>query len=169
MRSALPEEIEKICHHNLISDSTLTLPHIQRCLEDMMQEMDISAADAPTSGVAPAPIRLWSTLQPPYVCGPRIAAGIATFLVKVKAHQGEQANEEADILADTAISDPQVGKEWCQRTNRTVFTWKKPGREARKVSYQDRHSTFDDDDCFYYHSWRNNVVIASGTLSSFLT
>jgi len=23
-----------------------------------------------------------------------------------------------------------------------------------------------DDDCFYYHSWRNNVVIAFGTLSS---
>jgi len=27
----------------------------------------------------------------------------------------------------------------------------------------------DDDDCFYYHSWRNNVVIAFETLSSFLT
>ena len=26
-----------------------------------------------------------------------------------------------------------------------------------------------DDDCCYYHSWRNNVVIAFGTLSSFLT
>jgi len=24
---------------------------------------------------------------------------------------------------------------------------------------------FFDDDCFYYHSWRNNVVIAFGTLS----
>jgi len=27
----------------------------------------------------------------------------------------------------------------------------------------------DDDDCFFYHSWRHNVVIAFGTLSSFLT
>jgi len=27
----------------------------------------------------------------------------------------------------------------------------------------------DDDYCFYHHSWRNNVVIAFGTLSSFLT
>ena len=27
----------------------------------------------------------------------------------------------------------------------------------------------DDDDCFYCHFWRNNVVIAFGTLSSFLT
>ena len=34
----------------------------------------------------------------------RIAAGTATFLVKVKAHRGEPANEGADILADKAIS-----------------------------------------------------------------
>ena len=61
MRSALPEDIEKTCQHNLISDSTLTLPHFQRYLEDMMQEMDISAADAPTSGVTPAPTHLWFT------------------------------------------------------------------------------------------------------------
>jgi len=52
----------------------------------------------------------------------RIAAGTATFLVKVKAHQGEPANEGAIILADQAISDPKVGKEWCQRTNRAVCT-----------------------------------------------
>ena len=63
MQSALPEEIEKNYNHNLISesDSTLTLPRIQLCLEDMMQEMDISAADAPTSGVTSSPIRLWFT------------------------------------------------------------------------------------------------------------
>jgi len=47
----------------------------------------------------------------------RIAAGTATFLVKVKVHREEPANEGADILADEAISDPKVGKEWCQRTN----------------------------------------------------
>jgi len=29
-------------------------------------------------------------------------------------------------------------------------------------------SKFNFGDCFYYHSWRNNVVIAFGTLSSFL-
>jgi len=27
----------------------------------------------------------------------------------------------------------------------------------------------DDDEGFYYRSWRNNAVIAFGTLSSFLT
>jgi len=36
MQSALPEEIEKFYHHNLISESALTLPPIQLCLEDMM-------------------------------------------------------------------------------------------------------------------------------------
>jgi len=30
-------------------------------------------------------------------------SGTATFLVKVKAHRGEPANERADILADNAI------------------------------------------------------------------
>jgi len=37
----------------------------------------------------------------------------ATFLVKMKAHRGEPANEGADILVDKAISDPKVDKEWC--------------------------------------------------------
>ena len=74
----------------------------------------------------------------------RIEAGTATFLVKVKAHRGEPANEGADILADKAISDLKVGKEWCQRTNRAVFTWKKPCREAKKVTYRNRHSTFNN-------------------------
>jgi len=35
------------------------MPHILRCLADMMQEIDISAADAPTSGFTSSP----------YVCG----------------------------------------------------------------------------------------------------
>jgi len=71
----------------------------------------------------------------------KIAAGTA----KVKAHRGEPANERADdILADKAIIDLKVGKQWCQRTNRAVFEWRKPCREAGKVTYQDRHSTFDN-------------------------
>ena len=65
-------------------------------------------------------------------------------IVKVKAHRGEPANEGADILADKVISDPKVGKEWCQRTNRAVFAWKKPCREAGNVAYQDCHSTFNN-------------------------
>ena len=35
--------------------------------------------------------------------GRKTTAGAATFLVKVKAHRGEPANEEADIQADKAI------------------------------------------------------------------
>jgi len=52
----------------------------------------------------------------------RIAAGKANFLVKVKAHRGEPANDEADILTNEIISDLKVGKEWCQQKNRAVFT-----------------------------------------------
>jgi len=74
----------------------------------------------------------------------RIAAETTTFLVKVKAHRGEPANEGADILADKAISDPKVGKEWCQRMNRAVFMWRKSSREAGKVTYQDCHLTFNN-------------------------
>jgi len=65
-------------------------------------------------------------------------------MVKVKAHRGGPANEGADILADKSISDPKVGKEWCQRTNRAVVTLKKPCRKAGKVSSQDCHSTFNN-------------------------
>jgi len=71
----------------------------------------------------------------------RIAAGTATFLVKVKAHRGEPANEGADVLADKTISDPKVGKEWCQRTNRKIITWKKPCRETGKSDLS--RSSFD--------------------------
>jgi len=35
-------------------------------------------------------------------------------------------------------------------------------RDATQINNNDNY-------CFYYHSWRNNVVIAFGTLSSFLT
>jgi len=63
----------------------------------------------------------------------RIAAGTATFLVKMKVHRGEPANEGADILADKAISDLQVGKEWCQRTESSSLQVEKTlprGRES---------------------------------------
>jgi len=48
------------------------------------------------------------------------------------------------MLAYKAISDPKVGKEWCQQMNRAVFTWKKPCRDVGKVTYQDCHSTFNN-------------------------
>jgi len=62
----------------------------------------------------------------------------------VKAHRGEPADEGADIVTDEAISNPKIGKELCQQTNRAVFTWKKPCRQAGKVTYQDRHWTFNN-------------------------
>jgi len=41
----------------------------------------------------------------------RTTSGAATFLVEVKAHRGEPANEEADIQADKAISGKDVPTE----------------------------------------------------------
>ena len=45
------------------------------------------------------------------------------------------------------------------------------GVRVTKVKVEHMEDRFwiyrNDDDCFYYHSWRNNVVIAFGTLSSF--
>ena len=73
----------------------------------------------------------------------RTTAGAATFLVKVKAHRGKPANEEADIQADNAISGKDVPIEWHDRTNRAVFTWQEPRRKGGTVSYEDRKSTWN--------------------------
>ena len=67
----------------------------------------------------------------------RTTAGAATFLVKVKAHRGEAANEEADIQADKAIAGKDVPTEWHNRTNRAVFTWQEPRRKGGTMSYED--------------------------------
>ena len=42
-------------------------------------------------------------------------------------------------------------------------------REREREKEREIEKERDDDDCFYYHPWRNNVVIEFGTLSSFLT
>jgi len=73
----------------------------------------------------------------------RTTAGAATFLVKVNAHRGEPANEEANIQADKAFSGKDVPTEWHNRTNRAVFTWQEPRRKRGTVSYEDRKSTWN--------------------------
>jgi len=70
------------------------------------------------------------------------SAGAATFLVKVKAHRGEPANEEADIQADKAIPGKDVTTEWHCRTNRAVLTWQEPCLQGSTVSYEDRNLTW---------------------------
>ena len=72
----------------------------------------------------------------------RIAPGTATFLVKVKAHRGEPANEGADILADKAISDPKVGKEVPTDESSSLHVEKTVPLD-RESNFQDHHSTFN--------------------------
>jgi len=52
----------------------------------------------------------------------RTTAGAATFLVKVKAHREEPANEEANIQADKATASKDVPMESYDWKNRAVFT-----------------------------------------------
>jgi len=73
----------------------------------------------------------------------RTIAGAATFLVKVKAHREEPANEETDIQADKSISGKDVPTEWHDRKNRAVFKWQEPRRKGGTVSYEDRKSTWN--------------------------
>ena len=62
-------------------------------------------------------------------------------------------------------SDVKSNPKQTQRSNMGSI----PGKHRPKRGGVNCKSRDDDDDCFYYHSWRNNVVIAFGTLSSFLT
>jgi len=45
------------------------------------------------------------------ICNGEGVQSESVFLVKVKAHRGEPANEEADIQADKAVSSIDVPKE----------------------------------------------------------
>jgi len=61
----------------------------------------------------------------------RTTAGAATLLVKVKAHRGEPANEDADIQADKAISGKDVPTEWHDRTKLSSFYMARASPERR--------------------------------------
>ena len=65
------------------------------------------------------------------------------FLVKVKAHRGEPANEEANIQADKAISGKDVPTEWHNRTNQAVVTWQEPHWKGGTVRYEDSMSMWN--------------------------
>jgi len=62
----------------------------------------------------------------------RIAAGSATFLVKVKSHRGEPINEQADDLAEEGRQEEDDASTWTTRTGRMVF--KKAGENGGKKS-----------------------------------
>ena len=57
--------------------------------------------------------------------------GAATFLVKVKAHRGEPAHEEANIQADKIMSSKDVPTEWHDRTNFCRFHIARASTERR--------------------------------------
>jgi len=102
----------------------------------------------------------------------RTTAGAATFRVKVKAHRGEPANEGIKVVT----GEPRNAK-----TKAASSGWFELDPSSLRPTFlcclflfprrftQPAPISPPDDDCFYYHSWRNNVIIAPGTLSSFLS
>jgi len=57
-------------------------------------------------------------------CKRELRRGAATLPVKLKSYRGDPGHDEIDILANNAISDLKVDREWCQRRNQAVFTLK---------------------------------------------
>ena len=51
----------------------------------------------------------------------RIAAGSATFLIKVKSHRGEPIDEQADDMADEGRQEEDEVSTWTTRTRQMVF------------------------------------------------
>ena len=62
----------------------------------------------------------------------RIAAGSATFLIKVKLHRGEPINEQADDMADAGRQEEDDVSTWTRRTGRMVF--RKAGEHGGRKS-----------------------------------
>ena len=63
-----------------------------------------------------------------------------------------------------------MGEKSLHAVGRGIFQMEEAEKIRPDDSNESRHSLpMGDDDCFYYHSWRNNVVIAFGTLSFFRT
>ena len=107
-----------------LSDNQAPLKAVKRCV-----------GEGPEAKLVGAPDDLLEAIE---VLSKRTTAGAATSLVKVKAHRGEPANEEADIQADKTISDKDVPTEWHDRTNQAFFTWQEPRWKGGTVRYEDR-------------------------------
>jgi len=62
----------------------------------------------------------------------RVPRGACTFMVKVKAHQGEPLNERADTQAVRARQLPPECRQWTTRTSRMMYPWQDKG--VKRVS-----------------------------------
>jgi len=71
---------------------------------------------------------------------------------------GEPISIRKGKLAGRGKHDARLGR---------VVQVKKRG-EGNPLILAQQEGNLLDDDCFHYHSWKNNTVIAFGTLSSFL-
>jgi len=93
------------------------------------------------------------------------AATTNDYRRKIRLHKQQTEDSASKISESSDIIQAKETELLCMKT--TVADLKS-NIKTNKNTYAYIH-IHDDDDCFYYHSWRNNVVIAFGTLSSFLT
>jgi len=82
-----------------------------------------------------------------------------------KGGEGKGRNKEKKRKRTKRKQGKKGQKEEKARTS----WWGGKGKKERGRGWVQGLKERGDDDCFYDHSWRNNVVIAFGTLSSFLT
>ena len=54
----------------------------------------------------------------------RVLQGACTFMVKVKAHQGEPFNEKADTQAERARQLPSEHQQWTTHTQTMTYEWR---------------------------------------------
>jgi hypothetical protein len=65
----------------------------------------------------------------------RIEMGAATWLIKIKAHQGEPLNEYADDEASRGCRLPVDEKQWDMSTSRIMYHWETSEGEERRAPW----------------------------------
>ena len=100
-----------------------------------------------------------------------VTADTDTGTVSAAAQHKRDEVDAAEKVADGKVN--AVTENNCVREHRATGAdteTETTGAHSKAGEMNTDAETFrNDDHCFYYHSWRNNVLIAFGTLSSFLT
>ena len=118
------------------------------------------------------------------ICKKTNNANKATHYVKLGTKRQESSKRNYYIISPGVITKAIIiiGTNWFLdqeiqaggfvRIQDSLQVWEERVDETRIITTEGLTTCLDpgdDDDCFYYHSWRNNVVNAFGPLSSFLT
>ena len=98
-------------------------------------------------------------------------SGQSWTLCSVKSEHFSPWGERESVLREGVLGCNSTSRKRFVNRGEPVLFWRRWQEGVLQVLVELCDSSRDTtpDDCFDYHSWRNNVVIAFGTLSSFLT